>query len=67
MSGTMMRTMCKILVVTQRHNYILKNVLKYYLRCFTDMALHSREAVTDSAAVSTDHAQTAAVWKAIPG
>ena len=30
-----------------------KNVLKYYLRCFTDMALHSRNAVTVSAAVAT--------------
>ena len=29
-----------------------KNVLKYYLRCFTDMALHSRDAVTVSAAVA---------------
>ena len=46
----------------------LKNVLKYYLGCFTDMALHSRDAVTVSAAVANllrDHAQTAVVWKAI--
>ena len=31
----------------------LKNVLYYYLRCFTDMALYSRDAVTVSAAVAT--------------
>ena len=30
-----------------------KNVLWYYLRCFTDMALHSRYAVTVSAVVAT--------------
>ena len=31
-----------------------KNVLYYYyLRCFTDMAFHSRDAVTVSAAVAT--------------
>ena len=29
-----------------------KTVLYYYLRCFTDMALHSRYAVTVSAAVA---------------
>ena len=29
------------------------NVLEYYLRCFTDMALHSRDAVTVSVAVAT--------------
>ena len=31
----------------------LKNVLYYYLRCFTDMALLSRDAVTVSAVVAT--------------
>ena len=36
--------------VTQLH---LKNVLQYYLRYFTDMALHSRYAVTVSEAVAT--------------
>ena len=36
--------------VTQLH---FKNVLWCYLRCFTDMALHSRDAVTVSAAVAT--------------
>ena len=30
-----------------------KNVLLYYLRCVTDMALHSRDAVTVSAAVAS--------------
>ena len=30
----------------------LKTVLWYYLRCFTDTALHSRDAVTVSAAVA---------------
>ena len=40
--------MCKILVVTQ---LILKKTR--FLRCFTDMALHSRYAVTVSAAVAT--------------
>ena len=30
-----------------------KNFLFYYLRCFTDMALHSRDAVTVSVAVAT--------------
>ena len=44
----------------------LKTVLYYYLRCFTDMVLHSRYAVTVSAAIASDHAQAAAVWKAIP-
>ena len=29
------------------------NVLYYYLHCFTDMALHSRDAVTVSVAVAT--------------
>ena len=32
---------------------IFFNGLYYYLRCFTDMALHSRDAVTVSAAVAT--------------
>ena len=50
MSGTMMPTMCQILVVTQLN---FKNVLLYYLRCFTDMALHSRDVDTVSAAVAT--------------
>ena len=50
MSGIMMPTMCQIFVVTKLN---LKNVIKYYLRCFTDMALHSRYAVTVSAAVAT--------------
>ena len=31
----------------------LNNVLLYYLRCFTDMALNSRYAVTVPAAVAT--------------
>ena len=31
----------------------LKNVLWYYLHCFTDMTLHSRDAVTVYAAVAT--------------
>ena len=31
----------------------LKKVLQYYLRCFMDMALHSRDTVTVSAAVVT--------------
>ena len=52
MSGTMMPTMCRILVVTQWSDYIYKNVLLYYLRCFTDMALHNRYAVTLSVAVA---------------
>ena len=43
----------------------LKNVLQYYLRCFTDMTLHSRYVVTVSAALLRDHAQTAAVWKTV--
>ena len=30
----------------------LKKVLQYYLRCFTDMKLHSRDAVTVFAAVA---------------
>ena len=36
--------------VTQLH---LKKLLYYYLRCFTDMVLHSRDADTVSAAVAT--------------
>ena len=32
---------------------IFFNVLYYYLRCFTDMALHSHDAITVSAAVAT--------------
>ena len=31
---------------------IFLNILLYYLRCFTDMALHSRDTVTVSAAVA---------------
>ena len=31
----------------------LKKVLQYYLRCFADMALNGRDAVTVSAAVAT--------------
>ena len=60
LSGTMMPTMCQLLVVTQLnlkksfacvwmsmcargHVAIFKKkVFWYYLRCFTDMALHSR-------------------------
>ena len=50
MTGTMMPIMCQILVVTQLNK---KDDVYYYLRCFTDMALHSRDAVTFSAAVAT--------------
>ena len=50
MSGTMMPTMCQILVVTQLN---FKKLLFYYLRCFTDMALHSRDTATGFAAVAT--------------
>ncbi len=49
----MMPTMCQILVVTQlnlKKRFIYST---YYLRRFTDMALHSRYAVTVSAAVAT--------------
>ena len=62
MYGTILPTMCQILVVTQLN---FKNVLEYYLHCFTDMALHSRDAVTVSARLLRDHTQTAAVWKTI--
>ena len=41
MSGTMMTTMCQIFGADPVTQLNLKNVLQYYLRCFTDMALHS--------------------------
>ena len=66
MSGTMIPTMCQFFSGDPVTKLNFKNVLWYYLRCFTDMALHSRYAVTVSAAVSLlDHAQTAAVWKTV--
>ena len=63
MSGTMMPTMCQVLVVTQLN---FKKRFKNCLRCCTGTANHSRDTATGFADVQVlqcDHAQAAGVWK----